>query len=132
MNETVKAALLDQRRVAVAYLARCATEAHNAHQRLRNAESERDNAMGRVEDLEAFLRDNGVDLASVDAEAEKARTKSGGLSTNLAQGYGQPLIDQVNLGQGYANGLGQNANNTLGARNTFDPTAGLAKALSEA
>jgi hypothetical protein len=113
MNETVKAALLAERdrarsRFAAAERAfeQCSTVAMNANDALNRAHS-------HLRDVEMFLRDNGVDLAAVDAEAEKARPKPSALQQALAGSYGQPLTS-LNVIQ-HANVM-----------------AGLAKALDEA
>lgn len=126
MNETVKAALLAERREAIFDLREREIEVGHAQRRLTTAEDRVPAARSRLADIESHLRDNGVDLAAVDAEAEKARDEVQSVTARngLLSQYGQSRSSLGNHIQQYADQLNRS--------NTFDPTAGLANALDEA
>lgn len=129
MNETVKAALLAERREALQSLDYCASSVANAHRRLQQAEKDRASALDRVEDLEAFLRDNGVDLAAVDAEAEKARPFGSNPDAQNAIDF------NVRSGRMLGSRNGDVSNQYAGSLNAMQQDhvmAGLAKALDNA
>jgi hypothetical protein len=101
MNETVKAALLAERLDALSEVRNSANGVSLYRERLADKERWRERELARLADIEAFLRDNGVDLAAVDAEALPAPANPWAFTN------GGPLVHRD------------------------DPTAGLAKALAE-
>lgn len=126
MNETVKAALLAERashRGDVAHLTRRIAETAD---RLRAYERDLEVEHRRLADIELHLRDNGVDLAAVDAEAEKARPRHDSV---LDRNFARALASGYERSQGNINA---NLGRALSSIGYNDPTAGLAKALDEA
>jgi hypothetical protein len=127
MNETVKAALLAERQDAHRLLDEHDAELRRLRHRIGHVERAQKFARMRADDIELHLKDNGVDLAAVDAEAaRKPSAMQCGLSSGLlGQGYDQA---RSGLNNGHSNQL----RGSLNAVNCFDPTTGLVKALDEA
>lgn len=125
MNETVKAALLRMRDRTRSSVGIAADDVASLKRKLDASEVYLEAERGRLADIELHLKDNGVDLAAVDAEAARKPSAMQSIASGMGQGFS-------NLGALYPNGASQNANTARGAVNRFDPTTGLVKALDEA
>lgn len=130
MNETVKAALLNERAEWLCGIRESEAAIARDESRVQMRRLDLEMQRGKLADIELHLRDNGVDLAAVDAEAEKARpvVNLGGQHSVVGQQRG--LYQDSLIGQNQSQGQRLQAFDRMVGQ--YDPTAGLAKALDEA